>query len=339
MNINISNITPIKTPEEIMKLYPATHFIQQFIFDTRTLIEKILSGEKTRKIVVVGPCSIHDINSALEYAKKLNAIQKNYPNLLLVMRVYFEKPRTTTGWKGFINDPDLNNTNDINKGLILARKLLLHINAMGLAVGCEFLDTISPQYISDLVSWGAIGARTTESQVHRQLASGLSMPIGFKNGTSGSIDIAIDAVEAVKIPHHFLGINYQGQPCIVTTLGNIYTHVILRGGTIPNYSNSHINNTKNKMIQRGFIPNIMVDCSHGNSKKNYKNQMIVIDSICEHKNTNIIGLMIESHLFEGKQQLDDPKKLKYGVSITDSCVSFKETIVMLNKYNSLWNKN
>ena len=337
-NINIDEITKISSPNKIKEEIPSNSGIEDFVKEKRNIISNIINNNDNRIITIIGPCSIHDTKSALEYARNIQSIQSQYKELVILMRVYFEKPRTTVGWKGLINDPDLNDTYDIEKGLRIARQLLININSMGVAVSCEILDTISPQYISDLISWGAIGARTTESQIHRQLVSGLSMPIGFKNGTMGNTDIAIQAILSSQYPHTFLGITEDGNSAIIKTKGNKDTHIILRGGKTPNYYPEIVEDLKNDCIKNSVKPNFIIDCSHGNSRKDYTKQCIVLESVCsqlKRGNMNIIGVMIESHLFEGKQSLSSD--LKYGVSITDSCVSWNETIIMLNKLNNIFN--
>ena len=296
-----------------------------------------MNGHDDRLIVITGPCSIHDVDSAIEYAQFLKTMTNKYPNLFIIMRVYFEKPRTNIGWKGLINDPDLNNTFNINKGIKLARKLLIDICELGLPIGCEFLDTIIPQYISDLVSWGAIGARTVESQVHRELVSGLSMPVGFKNSTSGNIRVALDSVISAKNKHSFLGITNEGTPAIITTNGNENTHIILRGGSDgPNYSPENVKNVAQMIDGEQLDTNIIIDCSHGNSQKNHKNQILVAKNIIDqivHSEKRIRGIMLESHLVEGKQKLDTKEKLLYGQSITDSCIDL-DTTEEIFKYHS-----
>lgn len=338
-NSNVLSLKEIVTPVELLLKYYSNDSIINLVLKTRNEISNILNRKDKRKIVVVGPCSIHDPVAALDYAKRLSELSKSLPNLLIIMRVYFEKPRTTIGWKGLINDPDLNGSNDINKGLEIARKLLIDINNLNLPVGCEILDTITPQYISDLISWGAIGARTTESQVHRQLVSGLSMPIGFKNNTNGDTNSAICAVLSVCHSHTFLGVSDNGKGCVVTTAGNKNTHIILRGGKTPNYDHKSVEDVMKLYDNEQYkhlTKNIMIDCSHGNSFKNYKNQNKVLYSVCNQikTNDNIIGVMIESNLYEGKQKFNTIDKLKYGVSITDCCVGFEETIEMLTKLNN-----
>lgn len=341
-NVNVNEITELIYPNILLEKYKLDEQLKENILSWRAEISNIINKNSNKFLVIVGPCSIHNIEEANEYAIRLKEITEKYKDkLFIVMRVYFEKPRTTVGWKGLINDPDLNNTFNINKGLDIARKLLLDINTLGLPVGCEFLDTITPQYISDLVSWGAIGARTTESQVHRQLASGLSMPIGFKNGTGGSIDIAIEAVSSAKAPHVFLGVNENGVASIVKTKGNPNTHIILRGGkNKTNYDSGSVLQATNLLGHSDHIENVMIDLSHANSKKNYKNQIKVAEDIAgqlKHGSKNILGIMIESNIKEGKQTIpDDIFKLEYGVSVTDGCVGLEETNTILEMiYNSL----
>ncbi|MCF6767548.1 3-deoxy-7-phosphoheptulonate synthase [Thiotrichales bacterium 19S11-10] len=321
----------------ILEEFPITDRASQTIYLTRQQVHNCLYGDDDRLVVVVGPCSVHDLDAALEYGEKLLEQSNRFNDeLVIIMRTYFEKPRTTIGWKGFINDPDLNNSFNINKGLRLARQLLLELSDKGLPCGTEFLDVISPQYIGDLVSWGAIGARTTESQIHRQLVSGLSSPIGFKNATDGNINIAIDAIHAAQSPHHFLSVSKEGNTAIFQTRGNEDTHVILRGGKGgPNYDAQTIIDSSTKLEQLKLQPRLMIDCSHGNSSKDYRNQPKVIQSICDHLThedtaNKIFGVMIESHLLEGNQSIHD-KPLVYGKSITDACVSWDITLEMLEQ--------
>ncbi|MCF6807736.1 3-deoxy-7-phosphoheptulonate synthase [Thiotrichales bacterium 19S9-12] len=321
----------------ILEEFPITDRASQTIYLTRQQVHNCLYGDDDRLVVVVGPCSVHDLDAALEYGEKLLKQSNRFNDeLVIIMRTYFEKPRTTIGWKGFINDPDLNNSFNINKGLRLARQLLLELSDKGLPCGTEFLDVISPQYIGDLVSWGAIGARTTESQIHRQLVSGLSSPIGFKNATDGNINIAIDAIHAAQSPHHFLSVSKEGNTAIFQTRGNEDTHVILRGGKGgPNYDAQTIINSSKKLEKLNLQPRLMIDCSHGNSSKDYRNQPKVIQSICDHLTHEetahkIFGVMIESHLLEGNQSIHD-KPLVYGKSITDACVSWDMTLEMLEQ--------
>jgi 3-deoxy-7-phosphoheptulonate synthase len=332
---NILNINQLIAPINILKKLPITDNINKLINKTRRDISNILNNKDDRLIVIVGPCSIHDVKAAYEYAIKLKQMSDNVSNeLLIVMRTYFEKPRSTVGWKGLIFDCDLDESFNINKGINLARKLLLDINELQLPVALEFLDTISPQYTSDLVSWGAIGARTVESQLHRELASGLSMPIGFKNGTGGSMNIAIDGCISSNHPHSFLGINEYGISSIISSRGNKDCHLILRGGSNgPNYYEDDINIAIEKLIQKKQLPKVMIDCSHGNSLKDYKNQPIVceyVGSLIANGNNNIFGVMVESNINEGKQPLEKGK-LKFGISITDSCINLETTEVLLNK--------
>jgi len=342
-NINIDYVNKLITPNDLMSKYPLTENIKNFIIKSREEIVNILCNKSDKKIFVVGPCSIHNIEEAKKYAlmlKKLSDVVSD--KILIIMRVYFEKPRTTIGWKGLINDPDLNNTFNVNKGLELARELLIYINNIGLPCGCEFLDSITPHYISDLISWGAIGARTTESQVHRQLVSGLSMPIGFKNGTSGNIDICADAINSAKNKHCFMGIDDDGSACIIKTKGNFNTHIILRGGKQPNYHSNNIKNVNELFNRKSINSNIMIDCSHGNSDKDYRNQRWVLKNVMKQitdGEKSIIGVMIESNINQSNQNLDYVGKdnLKYGVSITDSCINIEETKeIILNSYNTLF---
>lgn len=333
---NIANILPMTTPRLLKHHIPISKDIQNVVHTTREHIKQILNHTSYKKMVIVGPCSIHDTKAAMDYANRLANVQVLYPNLLLIMRVYFEKPRTVTGWKGLIMDPELDNSCKIEQGLCMARQLLVDINSLGVPVGCEFLDTISAQYFDDLVSWGAIGARTVESQLHRQLASGLSTPIGFKNSTSGDIDVAIHSILSSKESHTFLGINSNGNASVVQTKGNPNCHIILRGGQTPNYFKHNVDAVSLQCISKGVQPNIMIDCSHGNSQKNYTNQHRVLQSVCaqlQQSKSNIIGVMIESNIHAGKQNLIQKEDLIYGVSITDACIDWEETVIMLNELN------
>ena len=340
-NINIKSFEELVKPNILKIILSSNDFINNLVINTRNEIINILNKSSNKKICIVGPCSIHNIEQAKKYAGLLKKISdKVKDKILVVMRVYFEKPRTTVGWKGLINDPDLNNTFNVNKGLKLARELLWYINSIGLPCGYEILDTITPQYISDLVSWGAIGARTTESQVHRQLVSGLSVPVGYKNGTSGNINIAVNAILSSQYSHCFMGITDKGEPAICKTKGNLNCHVIHRGSNKkPNYYNEDILKTESLLIDKNINQNIMIDCSHGNSYKNYKNQAEVLNysiNLIKNGNKSIIGFMIESNINEGKQKLENPNNLKYGVSITDSCINIKETQeLLLSLYNAL----
>lgn len=335
-DIRIDNLRPLISPALVMEEIPITSEISEVVVENRNAVSQIIKDLDHRLAVVVGPCSIHDPDSALEYASRLRACVERYADdLVIIMRIYFEKPRTTIGWKGLINDPSLDGSFNINRGLRTARQLLCDVNGIGVAAGSEFLDTIVPQYISDLVAWGAIGARTTESQVHRELASGLSMPIGFKNATNGEIQVAIDAIGAALHPHHFLSVTKHGIAAIVSTKGNDCCHVILRGGNDgPNYSSKHIQETKEKLIKANLPQKIMVDCSHGNSQKDHNKQKIVVNSIAEQMaagETSIFGVMLESNLVAGKQTLANKADLVHGQSITDACVNWEDTVLLLEQ--------
>lgn len=335
-NTKIKTLTPLVAPEQLLTDIPSTTGQQTLITKTRSQIHQALQHNDDRLVVIVGPCSIHDTKAALEYAQRLANIRiKHADTLCILMRVYFEKPRTTVGWKGLINDPDLNNSFDIEKGLRMARQLLVDINALGLPVATEFLDTIIPQYIADLISWAAIGARTTESQIHRELASGLSMPIGFKNTTSGDTNIAVDAVFAAKHPHHFLGVSQLGEASIVSTTGNTDCHVILRGGkaTGPNYHADTVNQVSRHLHERGIPDRVMVDCSHGNSQKDHTKQLTILEDLCQQIQTSdaLFGVMIESNLKAGNQPLVQNHPLEYGKSITDACVDWDTTEALLDQ--------
>ena len=337
----IKDIKPLIPPQILVEEYPLSLTAAQTIAQGRRTTEDIVKQHDDRLLVVVGPCSIHDVRAGLEYAKKLAAYTETAKaDLHIVMRVYFEKPRTTVGWKGLINDPNLNGSYQINKGLRLARGFLLEVANLGLPAGTEFLDTISPQYTADLISWGAIGARTTESQVHRELASGLSMPVGFKNGTDGSVSVAVDAIKAASSDHVFLSVTKQGISAIVETNGNDACHVILRGANSgPNYSPEHVAAVSAALSKAGLPQRIMVDCSHGNSEKKHENQMRVVDSIAsqlsqgDEASCNIFGVMLESNLQAGKQSIpaEGPSALKYGQSITDACIDWDTTVQALDK--------
>lgn len=336
-NLNVTELRPLIAPAVLLHDLPVPETIARQVQNTRNQVSNIISGNDSRLLVIVGPCSIHDSEAALEYAEKLSHLQKQFnEQLCIIMRVYFEKPRTSIGWKGMINDPTMDQRFDINLGLRKARKLLLDINQLGVAAGTEFIDVIIPPFISDLISWGAIGARTTESQIHRQLASGLPMPIGFKNGTAGNFQIAIDAVRAAKLRHHYLGITVHGTPAIFETSGNHNTHIILRGAqTFTNFDQQSIADISTALTNAHLPPYLMVDCSHGNSGKDYQKQPIVAASLCEqiaNGNRNISGVMLESHLHGGKQEFHPGKELTYGQSITDSCLSFQQTIPLLEKF-------
>lgn len=328
---------------EMKELTPPSHLIREFgcsetaantAGKSRAALHRILHGEDDRLLVVIGPCSIHDPKAALEYARRLMAERTRLADdLEIVMRVYFEKPRTTVGWKGLINDPYMDNSFRINDGLRAARELLLNINELGLPAGTEFLDVISPQYIADLISWGAIGARTTESQVHRELASGLSCPVGFKNGTDGNIRIAVDAIKAASQPHHFLSVTKGGHSAIVSTNGNEDCHIILRGGKTPNYDAESVEAACKDIIASGLAPRLMVDASHANSSKKPQNQIPVCADISRQIGSGdrrIVGVMVESHLVAGRQDLIHGQPLTYGQSVTDGCISWEDSIEVLN---------
>lgn len=324
-------------PIAVMERYPISEHAAALITRTRRAIEAMICGEDDRLLVVVGPCSIHDVDAAMDYATRLAPLRQRFGDELeIVMRVYFEKPRTTLGWKGLINDPYLDNSFAINDGLRMARKLLLDINEMGLPAAGEFLDAISPQYIADLMSWGAIGARTTESQNHRQFASATSCPVGFKNGTDGNVQVAIDGIQAAAASHHFLSVTKFGNAAIIKTAGNPYCHTILRGGAEPNYDSPQVRKTRTALAAAGLPERIMIDCSHANSNKDYRRQPLVIDSICQQLldgESAIFATMIESHINEGKQTLSDAP-LAYGVSITDGCIGWADTVIQLEKLAS-----
>ncbi|OCG21702.1 MULTISPECIES: 3-deoxy-7-phosphoheptulonate synthase [unclassified Gilliamella] len=338
-NVRIRDEHMLITPEEIKQLYPLSEDLKNQIASSRQTVVDILERRDHRLLIVCGPCSIHDPIAALEYAHKLKKLSDEVKDhLFIVMRVYFEKPRTTVGWKGLINDPHMDSSFDIEHGLKKARKLLLDIAEMGLPIATEALDPNTPQYIADLISWSAIGARTTESQTHREMASGLSMPVGFKNGTDGSLDVAINAMKSASMPHRFVGINQQGQVTVLQTMGNPHGHVILRGGKTPNFDAENVALCEIQMQKAGLLPNLMIDCSHANSNKDYRNQPIVADAIIEQiklGNNSIIGVMIESNLFEGNQSSEQSQEnFKYGVSVTDACINWQTTEQVLQKMNS-----
>ncbi len=333
-NKRIQFLQPIQTPENLLNTLPLSPNSENVVNKARQEIEAVLSGQSNKLVVVVGPCSIHDPNSALEYARFLKSqIDLYHQDLVIVMRTYFSKPRTTVGWKGFINDPNLNNTFQINEGLFQSRQLLLQILDLGVPCAMEQLDTILPQYFNDLLSWSAIGARTTESQVHRELASGISTPIGFKNSTDGNIVVAIQGIKCSQKPHNFLGCNMQGQICAVQTQGNPYGHLILRGSRHgPNYSPRQIQEAEQKLEENNLPQQIFIDFSHDNSAKDYQKQILVAENVCHQISQgsySIKGVMIESHLLEGKQNIND-KPLIYGKSITDGCVNLQTTEQMFN---------
>ncbi|HXD23991.1 MAG TPA: 3-deoxy-7-phosphoheptulonate synthase [Gemmatimonadaceae bacterium] len=337
-DLRIRDIRELITPEDLASEFPCTPEVSAVVSGARASVHDILHGRDDRLAVVIGPCSIHDTKAAMEYARRLADQRDNLKGTLeIVMRVYFEKPRTTVGWKGLINDPDLDGSFRINEGLRLARGLLLDINRLGLPAGCEFLDMITPQYIADLVAWGAIGARTTESQVHRELASGLSCPVGFKNGTDGNVKIAVDAVQAASQPHHFLAVTKQGRSAIATTAGNADCHVILRGGKVPNYDAPSVEAAWKAIAAAGLTTCVMIDASHGNSSKRPENQSTVIDGISqqiEAGDRRIGGVMIESHLVGGRQDLIPGQPLIYGQSITDGCVDWATSVRLLQRLSA-----
>ena len=328
-DVKIREVKELLPPIAHLYELPISDAAADLVHQTRQEIADLVHGRDKRLLLIIGPCSIHDPEAALEYARKLLPLRKKYEKeLLIVMRVYFEKPRTTVGWKGLINDPHLDGTFDINFGLRQARRLLLALNDMGMPASTEFLDMITPQYYADLISWGAIGARTTESQVHRELASGLSCPVGFKNGTDGNLKIAIDAIGAASHPHHFLSVTKAGHSAIVHTVGNADCHVILRGGKEPNYDSDHVKAAAEQLTKAGVTPKLMVDCSHANSRKDYTRQMEVAQDVAQQLRAgenNIMGLMVESHLVAGRQ--DKPEV--YGQSITDACIGWDATEEML----------
>ncbi|WP_323640906.1 3-deoxy-7-phosphoheptulonate synthase [Pectobacterium polonicum] len=333
-NINISAEQILITPDELKDKFPLNDAEQREIAQARSTIADIIHGRDDRLLIVCGPCSIHDTDAALEYARRLQSLAAELSDrLYIVMRVYFEKPRTTVGWKGLINDPFMDGSFDVEAGLHIARGLLLELVNMGLPLATEALDPNSPQYLGDLFSWSAIGARTTESQTHREMASGLSMPVGFKNGTDGSLGTAINAMRAAAMPHRFVGINQTGQVCLLQTQGNVDGHVILRGGKKPNYSAQDVAECEKQMQEAGLRPALMIDCSHGNSNKDYRRQPLVVESAIEQikaGNRSIIGLMLESHLNEGSQSSEQPRSdMRYGVSVTDACISWESTETLL----------
>ena len=335
-DLRIQGIDPLISPAVLSYFLPMTETAAQVVHQARKEAEAILRGEDDRLLVVVGPCSIHDPSAAIEYGERLKGIAERYKDdLHIIMRVYFEKPRTTVGWKGLINDPHLDGSFDINRGLRFARELLLQLAEMGIPAGTEFLDAISPQYVADLIAWGAIGARTTESQVHRELTSGLSMPVGFKNGTGGSIQIALDAIGAAAQPHHFLSVTKQGVSAIVTTTGNKACHLILRGGKSgPNYSKEDIEAVTENLRKLELPEQVMIDCSHGNSNKDFRNQPKVAAELCEQMASGsqaIAAIMIESNLVEGNQKISD--NMTYGQSVTDACIDWQTTEEVLESFS------
>ncbi|MBV2120217.1 MAG: 3-deoxy-7-phosphoheptulonate synthase AroG [Candidatus Thiodiazotropha taylori] len=333
-DLRIKAIKELTPPAQIHQELPITEKASNTVFDARREIHRILHGEDDRLLVIIGPCSVHDPEAALDYASRLQPLRESLKDdLEIVMRVYFEKPRTTVGWKGLINDPTLDDRFEINSGLRLARKLLLNINDLGVPAGTEYLDLISPQYIADLISWGAIGARTTESQAHRELASGLSCPVGFKNATNGSMRVAMDAIRSSSRPHHFLSVTKEGNSAIFSTHGNPDCHVILRGGSRPNYDSESINIAADEMESNGLKPRLMVDFSHANSRKQHPRQLLVgrdVASQIARGDNRIMGAMIESFLTAGRQDRVEGETLTYGQSITDACISWDDSVPLLN---------
>jgi 3-deoxy-7-phosphoheptulonate synthase len=334
-DLRIKTIKKVTPPSEVHEAIPISENAARTVFETRRDIHKILHGLDDRLLVVIGPCSVHDPVAARDYAGRLKLLREELTSdLVVLMRVYFEKPRTTVGWKGLINDPDLDGTFEINKGLRLARQLLLDINDIGVPSGTEYLDLVSPQYVADLISWGAIGARTTESQVHRELASGLSCPVGFKNSTDGSLQVAIDAIRAAGHPHHFLSLTKAGHSAIFETTGNEDVHVILRGGKRPNYDTESVSMAAEEMEQAGLPPRIMIDFSHANSRKRHEKQLDVARDVASQiarGEQRIIGAMVESFLVPGRQDLTDPRDLAYGQSITDACIGWEDSAAVLRE--------
>ncbi|MEA5551456.1 3-deoxy-7-phosphoheptulonate synthase [Anabaena cylindrica UHCC 0172] len=341
INTNIKNSHVLLTPNEVKAKLPLTKSVEQKILQFRQEIEHILDFQDSRKFIVVGPCSIHDPKAAIEYAEKLKLLAaKVEDKLLLIMRVYFEKPRTTVGWKGLINDPDMDDSFHVERGILIARNLLLKLTELGLPTATEALDPIIPQYISELVAWSAIGARTTESQTHREMASGLSMPVGFKNGTDGNINVALNALKSAKESHNFLGINQKGQVSVFQTRGNTYGHVILRGGSQPNFDIDNVKLVEEQLKSANLPPRIVIDCSHGNTNKDYRKQPFVLENVIQQVvdgNTSIVGMMLESNLYEGSQPITGKREeLQYGVSVTDKCIGWEETEkIILAAYTQL----
>ncbi len=332
-DLRIKEIKNVVLPTALHAEFPASEKSQILTSDTRQAIHEILHGADDRLIVIVGPCSIHDTEAAIDYAGRLKGVRERLSDqLLIIMRVYFEKPRTTVGWKGLINDPMLDGSFHINQGLRLARKVLLDLTNMGIPTATEFLDLVTPQYVADLISWGAIGARTTESQVHRELASGLSCPVGFKNSTDGTLKNAIDAIRAAAQPHHFLSMTMDGKSAIFSTTGNNDGHIILRGGAVPNYDRSNVVKAEEQLEHCGLVANVMIDCSHANSLKQPEKQIDVASDVAKQISAgdeHIIGVMIESHINAGRQDIVEGKELLYGVSITDGCINWDDTVGVL----------
>ena len=334
-DLRIKEIREVISPWQLLAEMPVSEAAADLTLRTRDAIHRILTGEDDRLLVISGPCSIHDVDAAREYAQGLLGAREEFASeLLVVMRVYFEKPRTTVGWKGLINDPGLDSSFDLNRGLRLARKLLCDLNEMGVPAATEYLDIITPQYVADLISWGAIGARTTESQVHREVASGLSCPVGFKNGTDGNLKIAVDAIRAAREPHHFLSLTKEGRSAIFSTSGNEDAHVILRGGLEPNYDAEHVDEACNQLQGAGLRPQVMIDLSHANSRKQHELQLEVgadVASQIAAGDQRVFGIMIESHLVAGRQDVTPGQPLNYGQSITDACIGWPETVPVLSE--------
>ena len=332
-DVRIRELKELAPPAHLLREFPVTAKAAKTVFDTRQAIHRIIHGMDNRLLAIFGPCSIHDVKAAKEYAGRLLEVKKRVEDdVLVVMRVYFEKPRTTVGWKGLINDPNLDDSYNINQGLRVARELLTSLSEMGMPAGCEFLDMITPQYTADLVSWGAIGARTTESQIHRELASGLSCPVGFKNGTDGNVKIAVDAIRAAAAPHHFLSVTKAGISAIVSTGGNEDCHLMLRGGNTPNYEAEHVEGAAKALAAAGVPARLMIDFSHGNSSKMPEKQVDVCNDVARQiasGDSRIFGVMAESHLNAGRQDLVPGKPLTYGVSITDACIGWDDSVGML----------
>ena len=334
-NLNVVSQQPLLSPAQLHEDIPASAAVTQTVGSARQTLTRILDGSDPRLLVVVGPCSIHDVDAAMDYAHRLHALRAEVADqLFLVMRVYFEKPRTTVGWKGLVNDPRMDDSFHIEEGLAIARRLLIAINELGLPCGTEALDPITPQYLGDLIAWSAIGARTTESQTHREMASGLSSPVGFKNGTDGDLEVAINAMLSAAKPHAFLGINGTGQVAVTQTRGNAWGHLILRGGDVPNYDSVSVAQAETALKAAHLPPNIVVDCSHGNSRKNHALQALVLKDVVHQLvdgNRALKGVMLESNLFEGNQKLGRPEDLRYGVSITDACMGWDTTAASLRE--------
>ncbi len=334
-DLRIKEIKELAPPADVLREIPVTDRAAEVTAKTRQAIHRVLHGADDRMVVIIGPCSIHDTRAAVEYAGRLKGeMDRLESELLIVMRVYFEKPRTTVGWKGLINDPCLDGSFKINEGLRIGRKLLVELNDLGVPAGVEYLDMISPQYLADLVSWGAIGARTTESQVHRELASGLSCPVGFKNGTDGNLKIAVDAIRTSQQPHHFLSVNKEGHSAIVSTLGNEDCHMILRGGKQPNYDSESVDSACKQLSAAGLAQRVMIDLSHSNSQKDYMRQVDVGREVAAQVgqgDNRIMGVMIESHLKAGRQDLLPGKELVYGQSITDACIGWEHSVSLLDE--------